>query len=308
MALSSADSDGRVRNASPGLRLFLTASLALALLFTDSRGSYLAQLRGVLGAAVYPLQVAIDSPRRGVAWLGENLALRERLLSENAQFRRNALVTGAELQKLAALQAENARLRSLLDSRTRIPDRVVVAEVLAVDLDPLRHRVVLNRGSRDGAYEGQALLDAGGVVGQITRDRGTSAEALLITDPDHAVPVELVRNGLRTIAVGTGDRQRLSLPFLTRNADVLVGDLLVTSGLGGAFPTGYPVGTVARVDSVEGEAFLAVTAEPAASLDRLHEVLLVFHQDEGPAGAEATAPGAAPERPATGPAPGGAGE
>ncbi len=313
MALSSADSDGRVRNASPGLRLFFTAGLALALMFTDSRGSYLAQLRSVLGAAVYPLQVAIDSPRRGFAWLGENLALRERLISENGQFRRDALVTGAELQKLAALQAENARLRSLLDSTTRIPDRVVVAEVLAVDLDPLRQRVVLNRGSRDGAYEGQALLDAGGVVGQITRDRGSSAEALLITDPDHAVPVELVRNGLRTIAVGTGDRQRLSLPFLTRNADVVVGDLLVTSGLGGAFPTGYPVGTVALVDGSEGEAFLAVTAEPAASLDRLHEVLLVFHQDERPAApaspppASAPSAGTPPEPPAAAPAPPGAG-
>lgn len=282
MALSSADNEARVRNSSPGLRLFLTAGLSLAIMFMDTRGTYLAQVRAYLGAAVYPLQVAIDSPRRGLSWLGENLALRETLIGENQQFRRDALVRGAELQKLAALQAENARLRSLLDSRTRVPDRVVVAEILAVDLDPLRHRVVLSRGSRDGAYEGQALLDASGVVGQITRDRGSSAEALLITDPDHAVPVELVRTGLRTIAVGTGDRQRLSLPFLTRNADVQVGDLLVTSGLGGAFPVGYPVGTVALVDGSEGEAFLEVMAAPAASLDRLHEVLLVFPQVQEP--------------------------
>jgi rod shape-determining protein MreC len=174
------------------------------------------------------------------------------------------------------LRAENARFRALLDSKSRVPDRVVVGEILAIDMDPFRHRVILNKGGRDGAHVGQALLDAGGVVGQITRDRGDSAEALLVTDPDHAVPVEVVRNGLRTIAMGTGDLERLSLPFMTRNADIKVGDLLVTSGLGGAFPAGYPVGTVTRVDGSSGDAFLEVAATPAASLDRLREVLLVF--------------------------------
>jgi rod shape-determining protein MreC len=195
---------------------------------------------------------------------------------------------------MAALQAENARIRALLDSKSRVPDRVVVGEILAIDMDPLRHRVILNKGGRDGAYVGQALLDAGGVVGQITRDRGDSAEALLVTDPDHAVPVEIVRNGLRTIAMGTGDLERLSLPFMTRNADIRAGDLLVTSGLGGAFPGGYPVGTVTKVDGSSGDAFLEVAATPAASLDRLREVLLVF-QEPGPAlGDGSPAPGDEP--------------
>jgi rod shape-determining protein MreC len=279
MALSSADSEGRAyRNASPGLRFFLTASLALALMFLDHRGTYLVQVRAYLGAAMYPLQVAIDSPTAGMRWVRENLALSQRLLAENADLRRESLANRAELQRLAALQAENARFRALLDSRARVPDRVVVGEILAVDMDPLRHRVILNKGSRDGAFDGQALIDAKGVVGQITRDRGDSSEAILITDPDHAVPVEIVRNGLRTIAVGTGDQERLSLPFLTRNADIKAGDLLVTSGLGGAFPPGYPVGTVVTVDGSSGDAFLDIGAKPAASLDRLHEVLLVFLQ------------------------------
>ena len=145
---------------------------------------------------------------------------------------------------MAALEAENARMRALLDSTAKVGDQVLIAEIVSVDMDRLRHRVVLNRGSRDGAFLGQALIDARGIVGQITRDRGTSSEALLITDPDHAVPVEIVRNGLRTIAVGTGDLERLSLPFMARNSDVKAGDMLVSSGLGGTFPAGYPVGTV----------------------------------------------------------------
>ncbi|MEO8223358.1 MAG: rod shape-determining protein MreC [Gammaproteobacteria bacterium] len=272
----SADSEGRAyRNASPGLRFFLTASLALALMFLDHRGTYLEQIRAYLGAAMYPLQVAIDSPAAGLHWVRENFALRERLVTENTELRRDSLIANAELQRLAALQAENARFRALLDSRPRVRNRVVVGEILTLDMDPLRHRIVLNKGSRDGAYEGQALIDASGVVGQITRDRQDSSEGLLITDPDHAVPVEIVRNGLRTIAMGTGDMDRLSLPFLTRNADIKSGDLLVTSGLGGAFPAGYPVGTVTRVDGSTGDAFLDVAARPAAQLDRLHEVLLV---------------------------------
>lgn len=277
MAPSAVDSEARAyRNASPGLRFFLAAVSCLTLMFLDHRGTYLEEIRTYVGAAMYPLQVAIDSPAAGVAWMRENFALRERLIGENERLRRESLVASAELQRTAALRAENLRLRALLDSKSRVPDRVVVGEILAVDMDPLRHRVILNKGGRDGAYEGQALLDAGGVVGQITRDRGDSSEALLVTDPDHAVPVEVVRNGLRTIAMGTGDLTRLSLPFLTRNADVRSGDQLVTSGLGGAFPGGYPVGTVSRVDGSSGDAFLEVAATPAASLDRLREVLLVF--------------------------------
>ena len=291
---SSADSEGRAyRNASPGLRFFLTASLALALMFLDHRGIYLAQVRAYLGAAMYPLQIAIDSPSAGLGWLRENLARRETMQAENAALRSQSLTNRAELQRLAALQAENARFRALLDSKTRVSNRVVVAEILAVDMDPLRHRVILNKGGREGAIEGQALIDAMGVVGQITRDQGDSAEAILITDPDHAVPIEVVRNGLRSIAVGTGDLERLSLPFLTRNADIKAGDLLVTSGLGGTFPPGYPVGTVTAVDGSSGDAFLEIAARPAANLDRLHEVLLVFLQ-AGSAATPAPARGESP--------------
>ncbi len=292
---SSAESEGRAyRNVSPGLRFFLTAALSLALMFLDHRGTYLEQVRAYLGEAFYPLQIAIDSPAAGMRWMRENLALRRQLIAENAVLRRESLTSGVELQRLAALRAENARFRALLDSRARVPDRVVVGEILSVDMDPLRHRVILNKGGRDGAYEGQALIDARGVVGQITRDQRDSSAAILITDPDHALPVEIVRNGLRSIAVGTGDLKRLSLPFLTRNADIKVGDLLITSGLGGAFPAGYPVGRVTQVDGSSGDAFLEVSAIPTADLDRLHEVLLVFLQQGVAASTPAETPAVAP--------------
>lgn len=277
MVSSSADSEARsYRNASPGLAFFLTATLSLVLMFVDHRGDYLGQIRTWLSAAIYPLQVAINSPAAGLHWMQDNLALRSTLIADNAALREQSLVQAAQLQRMAALRAENERFRALLDTRSRVADRMTVAEVLAVDMDPLRHRIVLNKGSPQGVYTGQVLLDANGVVGQIIRDQIYTSEAILITDPDHAVPVEVVRNGMRTIAVGTGDLDQLSLPFLTRNADVKAGDLLVTSGLGGRFPAGYPVGTITAVDGSEGDAFLEVTARPAANLDRLHEVLLVF--------------------------------
>jgi rod shape-determining protein MreC len=300
MALKSAESDARtVRNVSPGLRFFLAACMAIGLMFVDHRGPYLETARAYAGSALNPLRLAINAPSASARWLRENLALRRTLAADNAALRERVLITSAAVQKLAVLEAENDRLRALLGSRAQVPDRVTVAEVMAVDMDPLRHRVIIDRGSRNGANEGQVLIDADGVVGQITRDLLNSSEALLISDPDHAVPVEIVRNGLRTIAVGTGDLAELSLPFLTRNADVRVGDLMVTSGLGGAFPPGYPVGSITAVDSAGGDAFLEVRARPAASLDRLHEVLLVFHQRlvTTPEAPEIGAPDSAPARP-----------
>ena len=143
-------------------------------------------------------------------------------------------------------------------------------------MNPFRHMIVVNRGSIDGVQVGQALIDAQGIIGQVIRDQIFSAEAILITDVDHALPVEVLRNRLRTIAVGTGDLERLSLPFLPRNADVVSGDLLVTSGLGGKFPPGYPVGVVGEVISEVGEPFLKISAEPAAALNRIREVLLIW--------------------------------
>ena len=210
------------------------------------------------------------------------------LLSENAQLRSEQLNYNVRLQRMAALEAENIRLRAMLGSSPRVADRILVAEILAVDLDPYRQRFSINRGLGDGVYVGQALLDANGVAGQIAGVDAFTSEAILISDADHAVPVSVNRNGLRTIAVGTGDSRRLSLPYLTNSADIEIGDLLISSGLGGVFPSGYPVGQVMSVRRQPGQLFAEVTAEPAAELDRDREVLLVWTAEDIKQSAETT--------------------
>jgi len=250
--------------------------VSIALMVLDNRNQAMQSIRSLLTTAVYPLRVLIDTPTSIGHWLGESMSTRDTLQSENRQLNDRILVQNARLQRMAALEAENARLRALLDSTAKVGDRVLIAEIMSVDMNPFRHKIVVNKGSSDDVYAGQALIDAQGVVGQIIRDQVYSAEALLITDVDHALPVELLRNQLRTIAMGTGDMERLSLPFLPRNADVIEGDLLVTSGLGGTFPPGYPVGTIAEVTSEAGERFLRIIATPAARLNRIREVLLIW--------------------------------
>lgn len=305
MALSTPDSEPRLFSGTgAGVRLVVLVTLSIVLMVLDHRNQHLVQIRALLGAALYPVQEAVDAPFGAVDWARDNLATRDTLVVENARMRAELLEQSGRLQRMAALEAENARMRALLESSADVGDDLLIAEIVAVDMDRLRHRVVLNRGSGKGVQEGQALIDARGVVGQVTRDRGTSAEALLITDPDNAVPVEIVRNGLRTIAVGTGDLERLSLPYMARNADVKAGDLLVSSGLGGKFPAGYPVATVIDVRGDSGEPFLTVSARPTAQLDRVREVLLVKPraQPVEPAPAESTATAEAPAAATTAPA------
>jgi len=209
-------------------------------------------------------------------WAEGNLRDRATLRAENEALRESELDTRARLQQLAALEAENARLRALLDSSAKVADRVLVSEIMSVDLDRFHHRILIDKGTHHGAFRGQALLSADGIVGQITRAEPFTSEAILISDPSHALPVEINRNGLRAIAVGSGDLTRLSLPFLPNNADVEVGDLLVSSGLGGAFPAGYPVAVVRSIERDPGEPFANVSAEPTAALNRTREVLLVW--------------------------------
>ena len=168
------------------------------------------------------------------------------------------------------------RLRDLLGSSFKIGDRVLIAELLSVDLDPYRQQVLVNKGTSSGVFVGQPVLDANAVMGQVVRVNPCPRPCCLITDASHGLPVQVNRNGLRTVAQGTGFVNRLELPHLPKNADVQVGDLLVTSGLGGHFPPGYPVARVAEVRQEPGKPFATVIAEPTASLDRSREVLLVW--------------------------------
>jgi len=265
---------------SMGARFLLLAIACVALMMLDSRDQHLRRVREALSVVVYPVRMLVDFPFRTAHSLSDTFAARDTLIAENREFRRERLETEGRLQRLAALEMENERLRNLLESRGRVGSRALVAEILAVDLDPYRQRFDLNRGFVNGVFVGQALIDAQGVVGQVVRVGPFTSEALLITDADHAVPVSVNRNGLRTIAVGTGDSDQLRLPYLTNNADIVVGDLLISSGLGGVFPAGYPVGRVLEVRLRPDQSFAEVIAEPASALDREREVLLVWNSTD----------------------------
>ena len=285
MVASRGNTTNPARIPALGLRTLALIGVGIVLMYLDHRENHLDGIRKTIGAAVYPVQVVVDAPARFWGWLGESTTSRNELELEVGRLKAERLLTNARLQRLTTLEAENARLRALLDARTRVRDEVRVAEILAVDANPYEHNLVIGIGSRDGVYDGQAIVDANGVVGQVIETGVLTAQAVLISDADHALPVEVNRNGLRTIAVGTGEIDRLDLPFLPNNADIRAGDLLVTSGLGGAFPAGYPVAIVDQVTRIPQEPFADVTATPAAALDQVREVMLIWSQ---PAVAEET--------------------
>ena len=218
----------------------------------------------------------VDGPIRATHWVLEGLSSRDTLVTQNRSLRQEQLLVNARLAKFAELEAENKRLRNLLDSSAKIADRVLIAEIMAVDLDPFSRRIVINKGTKDGVIVGQSLIDSNGIMGQVVTAGPVSSNALLITDPSHAIPVQVNRNGLRSVAIGTGTQNLLELSHIPNNADVRVGDLLVTSGLGGRFPSGYPVGRIVSVERDSGQAFARVNVKPSARLERNREVLLVW--------------------------------
>lgn len=234
-------------------------------------------VRVALTSAVYPLQQLVSSPTQFAGKVREVFSSRVLLLEENRRLREEALLLQARLLKFASLEQENLRLRGLLDTSFKLGEQVMIAELLSVNVVPYEHVVVVNKGSRFGVYPGQPVMDAGGVVGQVLRVTPYSAEVILITDPNHAIPVQVNRNGLRTIAQGTGQTDRLALPYLSGNADIQPGDLLVTSGMGGIFPQGYPVATVT---ASSGGPAGKMGATPVAKLDRNRELLMVWSKQD----------------------------
>jgi len=259
-----------------GLRVLGLIIISILLMYIDNRDNHLDTVRKGIGAAVYPLRVVVDAPIRFWGWLSESTESRDDMKTQLDRLQAERLLTNARLQKLNALEAENNRLRALLDARLQVRDRVRVAEIMSVDANPFSHSLVINIGTQDDVYDGQALVDADGVVGQVIEAGLMTSQAMLISDTDHALPVEVNRSGLRTIVVGTGKIDQLELPFVVNNADIRVGDLLVTSGLGGAFPAGYPVAVVESVTRIPQDPYADVTATPAASLGQVREVMLIF--------------------------------
>jgi rod shape-determining protein MreC len=256
-------------------RLLVLASLSIVLMTVDHREHHLDDVRAALSVLVYPVQLLVDLPGTTGEWFRESLATRRDLQEQNASLRTQQLVLNTQLQKLESLETENMRLRALLDSSFQVGKRpMLIAELLSVDMDPYRHQIEINKGTLDHLYAGQPLLDSQGIMGQLVHVGPFTATAMLITDPSHAIPVQVNRTGLRTIALGTGSTDRLELPHIPINADVRVGDLLVSSGLGGRFPPGYPVAEVVSVEQEPGNS--TIEARPRAHLDRSREVLLVW--------------------------------
>lgn len=250
--------------------------LSITVMVLDHRHNHLESLRSGLSVLLYPVQYLAGLPLLLSESASKALTSRGELESERDQLHDENLQLRARLQKFEALEAENMRLRGLLDSSFKVGDRVLIAELIAVEQDPFRQQVLISKGETSGLFEGQPVLDANAVVGQVTHINPFSASVLLITDAAHALPVQVNRNGLRTIALGTGLINRLELPHLPNNADIKVGDLLITSGLGGGFPPGYPVAEVIEVRREPGQPFASVIAQTTAHLDRIREVLLVW--------------------------------
>ena len=261
-----------------GFRAVALVVLSILLMWLDNREHHLDTVRRTIGAAVYPIQIIVDTPARMWNWVRDISTSNNQLRLENSRLKTEALITRGRIQELAALKAENDRLRAMLEAREQVRGEVRVVEIMAVDANPYRHDIVLDIGTNDGAYDGQAIVDASGVVGQVIAAGLTTSQAILISDADHTLPVVVNRNGLRTVAFGTGEYDRLDLPFLDNNADIRPGDLLITSGLGGAFPSGYPVAVVDTVTRIPQEPFADVTATPAAALDQVREVMLIWSE------------------------------
>jgi len=274
VAFRSTDASGRTT----GLlfRCVLFCLLALALIIVDKRYDHLGKIRRLLSVVAYPVQVAVASPFQGWNWFRDSVTTRDALRADKAKLEAELRVAQFRLQRYEALEAETVRLRALRDNTASVTDRFVIGEVMNVDLDAFRERVLVDKGAGDGVYVGQAVLDSGGVFGQVARVGQLTSEVILVSDAAHAIPVQINRNGLRTVAVGTGDTNRLKLPYLPTSADVVAGDLLVTSGLGGGFPAGYPVGTIAEVKRDSAQSLADVDVKPAAALDRSKELLFVW--------------------------------
>jgi rod shape-determining protein MreC len=246
----------------------------------DQRGHYVPRIRSMAEYLVEPVYHVMEWPVRAMRNLFGQFQSRRSLRHENDDLRQRLLGQQGALQRLETVLEENRRLRALIDGAEGQTFEFQFAELVQVDLDPFSHKVIVDRGSDDGVQIGQAVIDGAGVMGQVEDVHAHFSEIRLISDPNHALPVQINRTGLRTVAFGTGDTGTLLLPSVPRQADVREGDLVVTSGLGNRFPGGYPVAVVSRVDRDEGLTFVQVEAAPLAALDRGREVLLIRTPDD----------------------------
>ena len=278
------------RGGSPGFKFTIYAVLSVVAMYLDQRQHYLERVRYVLQGAAYPVQLLVSSPPAAWRWVKSSFQDRQALQAENARLTAQQRDLELRSMRYEALARENGELRGLREALPPVTERWLPAEIVSIQLTGLRQRMVLNRGDANGVFKGQAVLDAKGLIGQTIHVGPWSAEVILITDPEHAVPVRVGRTGLRTIAVGAGDSASLALPYLPANADIKVGDVLETSGLGGVFPEGFPVARVIEVHRDAVQPLAQVRAEPLARVEADSEVMLIWFRANHPAAPATTEP------------------
>ena len=264
-------------------RLTLFSLLALALLFADARFRYMEDIRGVVGAILYPLQELADVPASIGSRVGQYFVLQSTLQRDNARLTQEAFVNAGLLQKQKALLVENDNLRELLKLRPRFEPSAQVAEILYIARDPFVRKVVVDKGATDGVTEGAPVIDASGVVGQVHRVYPWASEVALISDREQAIPVQVVRNGLRAVIFGLGYDGALEVRFMPVNADIEKGDLLVTSGIDGVFPSGLPVAFVDSIERNAAYAFARIMCRPASGVGSHRQVMMLASADSYPA-------------------------
>lgn len=265
-----------------GVRLLVLVVLSATLMVVDARFESLKPMRSQLGLVLTPFYWLADFPVRMWDGATAQFTSRSELLGENEKLKAEALLMQRRLQKLAALTEQNVRLRELLNSSSLVDEKVLVSELIGVDPNPFTHRILIDKGGKDGVFLGQPVLDARGLMGQVVEVMPYTSRVLLLTDITHSIPVQVNRNGLRAIASGTGNPERLELRHVADTADIKEGDLLVSSGLGQRFPAGYPVAVVKEVVHDSGQPFAIVRAVPTAALNRSRYVLLVFTDTRTP--------------------------
>ncbi len=259
-----------------GVRLLVLVVLSVALMVVDARFTLLKPVRSQMSLVLMQSYWITDLPQRLWQGVASQFGSRTELVAENEKLQTENLLLQGRMQKLAALTEQNVRLRELLNSSALVNEKVEVAELIGMDPNPFTHRIIINKGERDGVVLGQPVLDARGLMGQVVELMPYTSRVLLLTDTTHSIPVQVNRNGLRAIASGTGNPERLELRHVADTADIKEGDLLVSSGLGQRFPAGYPVATVKEVIHDSGQPFAIVRAVPTAALNRSRYLLLVF--------------------------------
>jgi len=262
------------------LRLSIVIVFSVVLFLADSQLNLFASSRVYLNSLVSPIQYIADAPQKLSSAISENLLTRQALQQRNKQLEKDNLFLKADRLLLAQLQHENKQLRELLHSQRNFGSKRMITEVMSLRSDPFTHQLLIDKGASDGVYIGQPVINEEGVVGQVSQVGTTTSRVLLIVDASHGIPVRVQRNDIAAIVHGSGAWNKLNLPFVQSNADLKEGDLLVTSGLGGRFPAGYPVATVSHFNYREGDLYADVTATPIALLDRSRYLLLLWNDHQ----------------------------